>query len=311
MSDTPVDYPSALALGYLPIREVARSTGVNPVTLRAWERRYGLVVPFRTPKGHRLFAPEQVQRIQQVLTWLNRGVAVGQVRELLEQSTLPETIGDGVWDELRQAMLHSVARQAERSLDEAFKRAQSLYPPQVLCRQLLLPLQAELDRRWRDLPFGAQLEQVFFHSWLRSKLGTRLHHDNRQFNGAPLLLASQSGLCLEPGLWLCAWLVNSAGCPAQVLDWAVPTSELMQAVDHIAPRALVLYSSQALSAPARHQLPRLVEACGVPLLLAGHAATIHHDELHSLDGLHLAADPLLAEQGLRELGLLEDSPCAS
>ena len=28
----------------LPIREIARLTGVNPVTLRAWERRYGLVL---------------------------------------------------------------------------------------------------------------------------------------------------------------------------------------------------------------------------------------------------------------------------
>ncbi|MBF4212988.1 MerR family DNA-binding transcriptional regulator, partial [Pseudomonas donghuensis] len=36
-----------------PIREVARLTGVNPVTLRAWERRYGLIQPTRTESGHR------------------------------------------------------------------------------------------------------------------------------------------------------------------------------------------------------------------------------------------------------------------
>ncbi len=156
-----LDYQQALAQGYLPIREVARGTGVNPVTLRAWERRYGLVVPYRAAKGHRLYAPEQIERIHQVLTWLNRGVAVGQVRELLEQNEPPEMIVSGIWDELRQAMLHSITHQAERSLDEAFNRAQSLYPPGVLCAQLLLPLLAELDRRWHDLPFGAQLEQVF------------------------------------------------------------------------------------------------------------------------------------------------------
>lgn len=33
-----------------PIREVARLTGVNPVTLRAWERRYGLIQPMRTDR---------------------------------------------------------------------------------------------------------------------------------------------------------------------------------------------------------------------------------------------------------------------
>ena len=54
------DFKKALDEGWLPIREVARQTGVNAVTLRAWERRYGLIVPQRTPKGHRLYSAEHV-----------------------------------------------------------------------------------------------------------------------------------------------------------------------------------------------------------------------------------------------------------
>ena len=38
-----------------PIRTVSSLTGVNSITLRAWERRYGLIKPVRTPKGHRLY----------------------------------------------------------------------------------------------------------------------------------------------------------------------------------------------------------------------------------------------------------------
>ena len=38
------------------ISEVCQQTGVAAVTLRAWERRYGLIKPKRTPKGHRLFS---------------------------------------------------------------------------------------------------------------------------------------------------------------------------------------------------------------------------------------------------------------
>lgn len=74
--DLGADFKKALDEGWLPIREVARQTGVNAITLRAWERRYGLVVPQRTPKGHRLYSAEHVQRIMAILTWLNRGVAV-------------------------------------------------------------------------------------------------------------------------------------------------------------------------------------------------------------------------------------------
>ncbi len=42
--------------GLYPIRAVSRLTGVSAVTLRAWERRYGLIVPSRTAKGHRLYS---------------------------------------------------------------------------------------------------------------------------------------------------------------------------------------------------------------------------------------------------------------
>ncbi|MBB2494533.1 MerR family transcriptional regulator [Aquipseudomonas ullengensis] len=314
--NAPDDYQQALAQGYLPIREVARSTGVNPVTLRAWERRYGLIVPHRTPKGHRLYSADNVERIQAVLAWLARGVAVSQVKELLEQRTPTASVGSNLWQEQRQALLHSIAQQAERQLDEQFNRALALYPPRTLCQQLLLPLLAELDQRWHGAPFGAQLERVFWHSWLRSKLGARLYHNNRQQAGAALLLVNLSDLPLEPNLWLSAWLASSAECSVEVLDWPVPAAELLLAVEHSAPRALLLYAGQALdNAQLRRELPRLHSACNVPVLLVGHATQIHADELHTLPGLHLARDPLDAEQLLQRLGLLgepqKDTPCAN
>lgn len=305
MNDPLDDYQSALAQGYLPIREVARSTGVNPVTLRAWERRYGLVVPHRTPKGHRLYSTDHVARIQAILTWLNRGVAVSQVKELLDSRTPPSPPSGNDWDELLQDLLRAIGRQAERQLDESFNRALAVYPPHTLCAQLLLPLLSELDRRWRGNQVGNQLERVFFHSWLRSKLGTRLYHNNRQQQAAPLLLVNASQQPMEPGLWLCAWLASSAGCPVEVFDWPLPASELALAIDNIAPRALLLYSSQALdSQQLRRDLPRLHATCRIPLLLAGPAAPIHHDELQALSGLHLLADPLTALVHLQALNLL-------
>ena len=44
----------------LPIRVISRLSGVNTVTLRARERRYGLLTPTRTEKGHRLYSQEDV-----------------------------------------------------------------------------------------------------------------------------------------------------------------------------------------------------------------------------------------------------------
>ncbi len=52
-----------------PIREVARLTGVNPVTLRAWERRYGLIQPTRTESGHRLYSLSDIEKVRSILAW--------------------------------------------------------------------------------------------------------------------------------------------------------------------------------------------------------------------------------------------------
>lgn len=49
--DLGADFKKALDEGWLPIREVARQTGVNAITLRAWERRYGLSCRNARPRG--------------------------------------------------------------------------------------------------------------------------------------------------------------------------------------------------------------------------------------------------------------------
>ncbi|MEL7400054.1 MAG: MerR family transcriptional regulator, partial [Pseudomonadota bacterium] len=66
--------------GHYPIREFARITGVNPVTLRAWERRYGIVQPQRTEKGHRFYSEADIQRVNNILYWLEQGYPVRQVK---------------------------------------------------------------------------------------------------------------------------------------------------------------------------------------------------------------------------------------
>ncbi|MCU7650901.1 MerR family transcriptional regulator [Pseudomonas piscis] len=288
---------------WLPIREIARLTGVNAVTLRAWERRYGLIVPHRTPKGHRLYTREQVQQVLTILTWLNRGVAVSQVRHLLESAPAFSVPAQNDWQRLRQVLRQAISQLAERKVDDAFNQAMALYPPRTLCEQLLMPLLAELEQHWQG-QVGSQSEQVFFYSWLRSKLGARIYHNNRQVQGAPLLLVNQSDLPLEPHLWLTAWLASTADCPVEVFDWPLPGSELALATERLQARGLLLYSSKALN-PA--QLPRLLGGIACKKFIAGPTVCIHPAEwsvcITEIADLYLAQDPIAAYQALLERGL--------
>ncbi|MGN8342296.1 MerR family transcriptional regulator [Pseudomonas sp. SMV71] len=295
--DLGADFAKALEQGWLPIREVARQTGVNAITLRAWERRYGLIVPHRTPKGHRLFNAEHVQRIQSILTWINRGMAVSKIKPLLDTAQpLAEPLEDD-WQRQRHALVLAVTQLAERQVDELVNQAMALYPPWTVCEQLLLPLLGQLQVRWQG-QFGAQLERVFLYSWLRSKFGSRIYHNNRQLRGAPLLLINHSDVGLEPQLWLTAWLASSADCPVEVFDAPIPPGELALAVERLNARGVVLYASNAINLS---QLPKLLGAIDCPIVIAGPAASIHQARLStgvSMIDVSWAEDPLSAHREL-------------
>ncbi|HCE7029605.1 TPA: MerR family transcriptional regulator [Pseudomonas aeruginosa] len=289
--------------GGLPIREVTRLTGVHPVTLRAWERRYGLVVPQRTGKGHRLYSEEQVERIRRILVWLERGVAISQVRALLERpEETPAADVEPPWERLHEQLLDAIAALAERRLDDLFNQAASLYPVATLCERLLQPLLLHLERRWQG-QFGARMERAFFFSWLRSKLGARLYHQQRLQQGAPLLLVNQSELSLEPNLWLCSWLLGSGEVPLQVFDWPLPPAELALACERLEARGVLLYASHRLNP---EHLPRLLAGVTCPVVLVGPAVEIQREafETLALAGLLLASTPLEARRLLGERGLL-------
>ncbi|WP_312931301.1 MerR family transcriptional regulator [Pseudomonas sp.] len=282
----------------IPIRDVARLTGVNPVTLRAWERRHALLVPHRTAKGHRLYSPAQVQRVQDILHWLARGASVGQVRELLERQLNVAPQGD--WQVRCQQLSDAITQLSARSLDHHLNQVMALYPSVTLCEHLLLPLLAQLAERWRN-QFNARLEQAFFHAWLRSKLGARVYHDNQSLDGQPVLIVQEDDTHFSPEVWLCAWLLSSSGQPVVVLEQSIGLAQLRHAVTQLRPSAVVLCIGTQFE---RASLFKALHDIEVPVLLGGLAVSIHDAELRALDvaDLHLfnsAPDALRQFQRLR------------
>lgn len=261
----------------LPIGELARRTGVNPVTLRAWERRYGLLKPQRTAKGHRLYPEEQVERVKAILAWLERGASVGQVRELLDKpiGTAPQ----GDWQARQMQLIEAIAGLSQRALDQQLNQAMALYPAITLCEQLLLPLLESLALRWRTY-FNAQLEQVFFHTWLRSKLGARVYHDNLLLQGPAVLLVEEAERRFDPTLWLCAWLLSSNGIPVEVLEQPVSGAHLQRATAALRPRAVLLHLGPRIDPLA---LQRSLRGIAGMKLLGGATISLHQAQLQDFD----------------------------
>lgn len=178
----PVEVEEQSASPLYPIREVSRLTGVNTVTLRAWERRYGLICPQRTPKGHRLYSTEDIETIRRVLQWLDKGVAVSQVGDLLDQvpQTSLENSTEGNWDQVISELLRNLGQQDEEQIDQLYNPLFSSWSGSQLVRHLLRPVVTQL-------PEGSAAAALLAR-YLRNSVGARLHHRRSTLAGPRLLL---------------------------------------------------------------------------------------------------------------------------
>jgi len=57
----------------LSIGQLAERTGVSVETLRAWERRYGVLRPVRSRGGHRRYSAADVERVMWLINRLTSG----------------------------------------------------------------------------------------------------------------------------------------------------------------------------------------------------------------------------------------------
>ncbi|MGY2274758.1 MULTISPECIES: MerR family transcriptional regulator [Pseudomonas] len=262
-----------------PIREVARLTGVNPVTLRAWERRYGLIQPTRTESGHRLYSRDDIDTVHQILDWIERGVAVSKVGRILARDELLSEpgVGPGVeWEQWQRQLRHAISTFDDRQLDRLYGQIFAAYPLAVVFQDILMPLWQVLLRHQGR--FGQASEWLFFDNFLRSRTAQRL----QMAAAAPLprvLLAAVAGECRELELLVAGLLMSGEKQAVKVLGVGQPFDELTLICEKTQPQALVLFSNRAPGSELPLRLKRLALTLNCPLLLAGDAADLAQDSL--------------------------------
>jgi MerR family transcriptional regulator, light-induced transcriptional regulator len=276
----------------LPIRTLSALTGVNAITLRAWERRYGLLTPMRTPKGHRLYTRQHVDRIQRVLALVESGVPISRAREALDAAPHGpnETLRKGPWRTYLKRMAEAIARFDEGALDDIYDEVLSQNPIDRVSKMLLGPLLAFLGERWK-LVSGGIAEEHFFCVYLRNKLGARLHHRRQLTTGPRLLLACGPGEYHEIGLLLFALAAHDAGMRVVILGASTPIAEIGAALRRAGCDAVVISSVvDPDSGVLERDLPAMVEKSEVPVFFGGSAADRHRALITAAGAIPLGVD---------------------
>lgn len=281
-------------VGMIPIRTVSSLTGVNSVTLRAWERRYGLIKPVRTPKGHRLYTMDDVSFIKQIVALLERGMSIGQVGQVLDASVTEQELDKNEtfdpWKIYRQRLIDKIYQFDENALNDIYNEALASYPIDIVTSHLIVPLLHELGERWETAQ-GNIAEEHFFSVFLRNKLGARFHHQMRGVEGPRLVASCLPSEQHEVGLLLFALAAADRNYRVILLGANMPLEELPMVVDRTSAQGIVLSGSASIEPPIINaSLPALLQQVTVPVFIGGKVTNHYTQELTATGAISLSDD---------------------
>lgn len=267
------------------MRDVVSLTGINPVTLRAWERRHGLIRPQRTEGGHRLYTARDVQRIRDILRWTANGLPISKVGDRLASQPEASVQQHSAFDQWRAAVACASKAFDAQALEGIHGQLFTLFPKATVLREVLMPV-------WHDLASGAAPGQrsqwLFLDTFLRARLLLRLQMN--QVDAPRVLLAGTEGQA-ELRVLCAGLLLSSEQQRIEVLGCGQPLEELPIVCAAMQPVALVIKVQAPVSPTLAKRLRLLQMEIACPLALIGEGLA---DSQLALNGIPLC---LLDEGG--------------
>lgn len=290
-----------------PVKAAAELSGLTPVTLRAWERRHGAVVPHRDARGQRVYDAVMVERLARLHRLVDQGHPISQLAGL-DDAALERLLqerrkaGYGGVDGLPERMLDAVADYRVDVFDRELSVAIATLPLSVLIARVLAPLLKEVGVRWADGRLAIAQERLVS-SLLRARLLSVLDQHPRE-RTPRLLFATLPGERHELGLIGAALHARDAGVPLLYLGTELPAEELARVADRLGAAGVAVSSVDPGQAQlALDELRRLDAALapGVPLWLGGANARYLAEEL-ALPRVCAVTDPVTLGRLVRQLG---------
>lgn len=284
LAELSIEDRAARQVDLVPIRDVARLTGVNPVTLRAWERHYGLIQPTRTESGHRLYSASDISAIRSILGWIARGVPVGKVGKILARTQVNQALSDFIPDELVQAdyaqwqeqIRTAMVNHDDLELARIYGQVFSTYAAPVVFQSIFMPVWSQALQH-KD-HFARASEWGMLDAFLRSRVMQRLMMA-RGSKTAQVAVAGIEGHCLELELLLAGLYLSSENIRVRVVAFGNPFDELTLICEKTGPQALVLVSNRAPTSDFLRRVNRLAMSVDCRVLLAGSASELAQDSL--------------------------------
>jgi len=303
-----------------PIQVVSRRSGLTPDVLRAWEKRYGLIVPERSAGGRRMYSDADIDRLRLIREAVAGGRRVGQLatlsvaelEELVQEdrrgASRPARVDSTESEQQKPDTIISECLDAVRSLDSewlrcAFGRAVITLQPAVFMDAVATPLMHQIGTLWAEGHLSPGQEHLAS-SVVRHTLA-EVTATLQPTSGSPnLVVATPSGQRHGIAATLVAATAQLEGWHVTHLGEDLPAGDIAHAVEQTRARAVALSITHPKDDPTvvnELRVLRQMLPTGFPILVGGQAAESYRKVLNAVDGIRISSLPELRDK-LRELG---------
>jgi len=239
----------------LGIGALAQRTGLSQHTIRAWERRYGAILPVRTDTNRRLYTVDDARKLALLQRAVASGHQIGHVATLsaeeLEHLIRPS---DELERDARPPAGSIPAEQAAAFVAEAVLGAQTLSAGQLMdclvraatlygirdaSLQVILPLLGIVGERWHRGDLGIASEHIVTAA-VRSFLGQALQAIPRRAGALRLAATTPTGQFHELGALIAGVIAAAEGWDVLYLGPNLPAQEIARAAREFGARAVAL-----------------------------------------------------------------------
>jgi len=267
----------------IPIRELSAITGVNSVTIRAWERRYGLLKPKRTPKGHRLYTQEHIDTINEIKQHLNKGIAIGKVKELLEHQNESVEI-DESWQAYSETLSTAIDTLNESRLEQVLLELTKHYPAGVLWEHLIQPLDNKYSAS--NDTFGAHSKYLLWHKVLRDICHLQIKKFTEKGAGTVIMVNLDKNEPSIEVLMLALQLLEESLQP-NISYLESPLKEIPFVVQHTQAQSILLFGQGAINKQeVNREIAGRLGKLDLPLVVSGNTAKVNHSSFEELSIFH-------------------------
>lgn len=293
-----------------PMRVVMSRTGLTADVLRAWERRYGAVRPYRSPAGQRLYSDHDVERLLLLRRATLDGHSIGAIaplddhalEALLESS--PTTVAaapDVELDSLVRDAMHATEKLDASALEATLRRAAMALGATRFVDDFAPHFLVEIGERWHAGTISVAHEHLAS-SLVRRTLDWVIEAFVVSSRAPRIIVGTPAGEQHELGAMLVAAAAAQEGWRVVYLGANVPAAEISGAARQVHARAVALSLIAARGHDVMTELRGMARELpdGTSLLVGGRTAAEVVGETHTA-GVRVLADIAALRRTLRAI----------